>query len=202
MKNSGAQASINKLPESLSDGSISGLSIEHESLRTLVLPHQLPLDKKVNLFLKRAVDLFSSAFLVIFVLSWLVPIIALLIKLDSKGPVFFFQKRAARNGKLFTCIKFRTMIVNSEADDLPAAIDDKRITKLGKLLRTNHLDELPQLLNVLVGHMSLVGPRPHMISDNSRYEEVLNFLQLPAEGKAGYNRPGAGSWLCGCSQHF
>jgi putative colanic acid biosynthesis UDP-glucose lipid carrier transferase len=183
MKSSTAQASIN-LPNPAADQAAS-LSVEHESLRTLVLPHQLPLDKKRNLFLKRCFDLFTSAFLIVFVLSWLLPLIALLIKLDSRGPVFFFQKRAAKNGKLFTCIKFRTMIVNNEADDLPAALDDKRITKLGRLLRTNHLDELPQLFNVLLGHMSVIGPRPHMISDNSRYEEALNFYNYRQKVKPG-----------------
>jgi putative colanic acid biosysnthesis UDP-glucose lipid carrier transferase len=180
MKSSTAQASINNLPKPLTE-----LSVEHESLRTLVLPHHLPLDKKRNLFLKRCIDLVSSAFLIVFVLSWLLPIIALLIKLDSRGPVFFFQKRAAKNGNLFTCIKFRTMIVNSEADDLPASTDDKRITRIGRFLRTNHLDELPQLFNVLLGHMSLIGPRPHMISDNSRYEEALNFYNYRQKVKPG-----------------
>ena len=77
------------------------------------------------------------------------------------------------------------MVVNSEADDLPALIDDKRITKIGKFLRTNHLDELPQLFNVLLGHMSLIGPRPHMVSDNSRYEEVLNFYNYRQKVKPG-----------------
>ena len=184
MKNSTAQASINHLSTTLADKG-SSLSAENESLRTLILPHRLPLDKTGNLLMKRWADLFVSSFLIFFLLSWLVPIIALLVKLDSKGPVFFFQKRAARNGKLFTCIKFRTMVVNGEADDMPASADDKRITRLGKFLRQNHLDELPQLFNVLIGHMSLIGPRPHMISDNTRYEEILNFYNYRQKVKPG-----------------
>ncbi|MFL5809272.1 MAG: sugar transferase [Flavisolibacter sp.] len=134
-----------------------------------------PLETRVNLVAKRFIDVFCSFFLLIFLFSWILPIIAILIKLDSKGPVFFFQKRNKRNGKVFTCIKFRTMIVNDEADSMPAHENDHRITRLGKKLRNYHLDELPQLLNVIWGDMSLIGPRPHMFTDNLKYAELFAF---------------------------
>ena len=180
MKNSTAEASINHLSTSTAEN-VFGIHSDYP----LVLPHRLPLDKTINLVMKRSADLIASFLLTLFVLSWLVPIIALLIKMNSKGPVFFYQKRAARHGRLFTCIKFRTMVVNVEADQVPASTDDKRITRVGKFLRQNHLDELPQLINVLLGHMSLIGPRPHMVSDNCRYEELLNFYNYRQKVKPG-----------------
>jgi putative colanic acid biosynthesis UDP-glucose lipid carrier transferase len=133
-----------------------------------------PLHKRSNQIIKRFVDIVSSI-LLLMIFSWLLPIIAVLIKLDSKGPVFFLQKRNKKNGGVFTCLKFRTMIVNDEADILPAYENDQRVTQFGKLLRKYHFDEIPQLLNVLWGDMSLIGPRPHMFADNARYEEILDF---------------------------
>ena len=107
-------------------------------------------------------------------MTWLVPILALIIKLDSRGPVFFLQKRIGRNGRPFSCIKFRTMIKNQEADERPAEVNDERITKVGKFLRLTNLDELPQFFNVLTGKMSVVGPRPHMIADCIRFSFVIS----------------------------
>ena len=132
-----------------------------------------PLESRTNLFFKRSFDLYFSTFAIIFLLSWLIPLMALLIRLDSKGPVFFTQKRAKRAGRLFTCIKFRTMIQNDEANTLAAYLNDQRVTKFGKFLRLRHLDELPQLLNVWWGDMSLIGPRPHMESDDKRFESMM-----------------------------
>lgn len=129
-----------------------------------------PLDKKYNQLLKRVFDVAASTVLLVLVFSWLLPLIALLIKMDSRGPVFFIQKRNNKGGGRFSCIKFRTMVVNEQADHLPAFEDDHRITGIGRFLRNHHLDELPQLLNVWVGNMSIVGPRPHMISDNEKYQ--------------------------------
>jgi putative colanic acid biosynthesis UDP-glucose lipid carrier transferase len=136
-------------------------------------PH--PLGKRSNLFLKRAFDLVLSAILILTVFSWMLPLIAIMIIVDSRGPVFFLQHRIKRNGRRFTCIKFRTMHVNEDADLLPACMNDQRITKVGKFLRKHHLDEFPQLLNVFWGDMSLIGPRPHMISENTKYAELFDF---------------------------
>jgi putative colanic acid biosynthesis UDP-glucose lipid carrier transferase len=134
----------------------------------------MPLEGKLNRIMKRVVDILFSIVVIVGLLSWLIPLMTILIKLDSKGPVFFLQKRNKKNGELFTCIKFRSMIVNAEADTLPAKKNDKRITSLGKFLRSYYIDELPQFFNVLWGDMSLVGPRPHMVTDNIKYENEIN----------------------------
>ena len=132
-----------------------------------------PLNNKYSRFIKRTVDVCISLVLIPLVLSWLIPLLALLIKLDSRGPVFFLQTRNGHGGKLFTCIKFRTMFVNEEADLLAARQDDPRITRFGNFLRHYHLDELPQLFNVLMGDMSVIGPRPYMVNENLYYEGLL-----------------------------
>lgn len=132
-----------------------------------------PLDTGLNLTMKRSVDIILSFLFIVAVLSWLTPLLALLIKLDSKGTVFFLQKRNKRRGELFTCIKFRSMVNNADADTLPAGKNDLRITRVGRWLRNYHLDELPQFFNVLLGDMSLIGPRPHMVSENVKFDGLI-----------------------------
>jgi len=144
------------------------------NLKQITTPFRTqPLDHTNNRILKRSADLALSGIIIIALLSWLIPVIALIIKLTSRGPVFFLQKRNKRNGELFTCIKFRSMIVNEDADILPAEKDDPRITRFGKFLRNHYLDELPQFFNVLWGDMSVIGPRPHMVSDNINYDGLI-----------------------------
>jgi putative colanic acid biosynthesis UDP-glucose lipid carrier transferase len=106
-------------------------------------------------------------------LSWLIPLLALLIRLDSKGPVFFIQKRVGFLGRSFYCIKLRTMYVNAEANTRQARESDPRVTRFGRFLRKSNLDELPQFLNVLIGHMSVVGPRPHMHEDCRKFSQIV-----------------------------
>ena len=106
-------------------------------------------------------------------LPWLIPLLAVIIKLDSKGPVFFIQKRTGRDRKTFHCIKFRTMVVNSDAHRIQVRANDRRITRVGRLLRKYYIDELPQLINVIAGDMSLVGPRPHMLRHNVQYGRMV-----------------------------
>lgn len=113
-----------------------------------------------NLTIKRIMDLFGSILFFLICGFWLFPIVAFLIKVDSTGPVFFKQVRVGLNGKLFHCYKFRTMVVNSEANFKQAIENDPRVTKVGKYLRKISMDELPQFMNVIYGNMSLVGPRP------------------------------------------
>ncbi len=134
-----------------------------------------PLFKKHNLLLKRSFDIVASLLMIVLVLWWLLPILALLIKLDSRGPVFFVQKRNKKNGDLFNCIKLRTMLVNDRAHTHSAVANDYRITRFGRFLRASYLDELPQFFNVLKGDMSVVGPRPHMITDNVKFKKILRF---------------------------
>lgn len=130
---------------------------------------------------KRIMDVGISAGFILLVMSWLTPLIALLIKLSSKGPVFFLQKRTGYMGVEFTCFKFRTMFVNEDADIKQVSINDERITKIGKLLRLTHLDETPQFFNVLLGDMSLVGPRPHMLFHTRYYSECIPYYNLRLE---------------------
>lgn len=146
---------------------------------------QLPLDSISKCIIKRSGDIFLSSIVIVGILSWLIPIMALLIKLDSKGPVFFLQKRNKRGGKTFTCIKFRSMIENEDADMLQATEDDERITKLGRFLRNHYIDELPQVFNVLLGDMSFIGPRPHMVSDNNKYEDLIEHYDYRHRVKPG-----------------
>lgn len=146
---------------------------------------RLPLDSLSKRIIKRSVDVFLSSIVIVGILSWLIPIMALLIKLDSKGPVFFLQRRNKKGGEVFTCIKLRSMIENEDADLLQATADDERITKIGRFLRNHYLDELPQFFNVFVGDMSLIGPRPHMVSDNNKYEELIEFYDYRHKVKPG-----------------
>ncbi|MGZ3959491.1 MAG: sugar transferase, partial [Flavisolibacter sp.] len=156
-----------------------------------------PLEDRSNLLLKRSVDVLFSTILILFVLSWLLPLIALWIRLDSKGPVFFLQKRHKRNARYFTCLKFRTMVVNAEADLLPAVPDDRRITRAGRFLRNHHLDELPQLLNVWWGDMSLIGPRPYMISDSKLLEGMIQQYVIRYRVKPGITGLAQSLGFCG-----
>ncbi|WP_345160829.1 undecaprenyl-phosphate glucose phosphotransferase [Pontibacter saemangeumensis] len=137
-------------------------------------PRQEPLENKANEFLKRLFDLLFSFFVIVLVLSWLIPLLALVIKLDSKGPVFFKQLRSGKNNKPFYCLKFRSMAVNSDSDSLQASKNDARVTRVGKILRKTSLDELPQFINVFRGDMSVVGPRPHMLKHTQDYSHLIN----------------------------
>jgi putative colanic acid biosysnthesis UDP-glucose lipid carrier transferase len=123
---------------------------------------------------KRIFDVLVSLSVILFIFSWLFPILWLLIKLDSRGPVFFVQKRVGFLGRSFPCLKFRTMYDNPEANTKQATENDPRITRMGRFLRNSNLDEIPQFLNVLVGHMSVVGPRPHMYQDCHNFSRVVD----------------------------
>lgn len=117
---------------------------------------------------KRAFDVVFSLFVIIFLLSWLMPILAILIKIESKGPVFFKQGRPGLEEEEFFCYKFRSMQIN-QTTEKEASKNDPRVTKIGRFLRKTSLDEMPQFFNVLVGDMSVVGPRPHLWSQNKAY---------------------------------
>jgi putative colanic acid biosynthesis UDP-glucose lipid carrier transferase len=147
-----------------------------KALPYIITPiHYSPLARPYNIILKRAFDITVSVLVILGILSWLLPVLALCIKIDSRGPVFFLQQRTRKNGQAFRCIKLRTMVVNKEADTLTASFQDKRVTPLGNFLRVSHLDELPQFINVLLGEMSVIGPRPHMIAENDKYNSIFSY---------------------------
>ena len=145
--------------------------------------------RKKFLIAKRLFDILFSALIILLIMSWLTPLVAVLIKLDSRGPVFFRQRRIGRHGVYFKCLKFRTMIQNRDADERPAEEDDDRVTKIGKILRRINIDELPQFFNVFAGQMSIVGPRPHMIADCIRFSFVISSYSFRS-----LVRPGITGW--------
>ncbi|MCL4161672.1 UNVERIFIED_CONTAM: hypothetical protein GTU68_054755 [Idotea baltica] len=134
----------------------------------------IPLQESFSKFIKRIFDILFSSFIIIFVLSWLTPILAILIKMESKGPVFFKQSRNGFNYKEFDCYKFRSMMPNKDAHLYQATKGDLRVTKVGAFIRKTSIDELPQFFNVLFGDMSVVGPRPHMVSHTNMYAQRID----------------------------
>jgi len=153
------------------------LKIEHFDYFHILSTSKTPLDKPVNQIIKRIFDIIFSLLVIIFVLSWLIPLVGILIKLESKGNIFFTQKRNGINYEPFYCYKFRSMRPNDLADKKQVSKDDARITKIGRILRKTSIDELPQFFNVLKGDMSVVGPRPHMVKENERFlKQVDKFM--------------------------
>ena len=132
-----------------------------------------PLARLHNRFIKRAFDLIVSTIFLIFFPLILIPV-AIAIKSSSPGPIFFKQKRTGLRGEEFTCWKFRTMKVNAAADKVQATHDDPRKTKVGDFLRKTSIDELPQFINVFLGNMSVVGPRPHMLAHTEQYAQLID----------------------------
>ncbi|MFZ9235198.1 MAG: exopolysaccharide biosynthesis polyprenyl glycosylphosphotransferase [Algoriphagus sp.] len=135
--------------------------------------NDIPLDHPLNSIAKRVFDLAFASFVTVFILSWLIPLVGLLIKLESRGPVFFIQKRNGLNNKVFNCLKFRSMTPNDYADSHQATKGDPRVTRIGAFLRNTSLDEMPQFLNVLMGSMSIVGPRPHTLPMNDTFRTQI-----------------------------
>ena len=150
------------------------LKYEYYDYIPILTLRNIPLGDSVNQIVKRIFDILFSSAVIVFLLSWLTPIIALLIKLESKGPVFFKQSRNGFNYVEFDCFKFRSMIPNKDAHLFQVSRGDQRITKIGKFLRKTSIDELPQFYNVLFGDMSIVGPRPHMVSHTDMYAKRID----------------------------
>ncbi|MDN5204040.1 undecaprenyl-phosphate glucose phosphotransferase [Fulvivirgaceae bacterium BMA10] len=153
--------------------SAKSVSLERYDYIPVLNVSDMPLDDSKNQIVKRFFDIIFSSLVIIFIFSWLFPLLAILVKLDSKGPVFFKQKRTGKDGNSFFCYKFRTMHVNNDADVKQASRNDSRITKIGAFLRKTSLDELPQFFNVLIGQMSVVGPRPHMLKHTEEYSKLI-----------------------------
>ncbi|TXK33854.1 undecaprenyl-phosphate glucose phosphotransferase [Pontibacter qinzhouensis] len=132
-----------------------------------------PLELVANRVMKRAFDIAFSLFVILFIFPILLPILAIAIKIDSKGPIFFKQLRPGKKNRLFVCYKFRTMQVNNQTE-VQATQHDPRVTRVGRFLRKSNLDEVPQFFNVLLGDMSVVGPRPNLVSQLDHYSKVIN----------------------------
>ncbi|MDA9327639.1 exopolysaccharide biosynthesis polyprenyl glycosylphosphotransferase [Flavobacteriaceae bacterium] len=135
---------------------------------------KLPFEFNENYIIKRVFDFFLAVFVCLFIMSWLIPILWVLIKIESKGPAIFSQKREGVDGIQFICYKFRSMKLNNQADKVHAVENDNRVTRLGALMRKTSIDELPQFFNVLKGDMSVVGPRPHLPSLSSEYQKDVD----------------------------
>lgn len=156
---------------------------------SLANPQEIPLDFAGARLWKRSFDLIVSSLSILLIFTWLFPILILLLKTTSKGPVFFTQKRTGINNKTFKCIKFRSMQVNPDADQKQATCNDSRITAIGSFLRKTNLDELPQFFNVFMGQMSLIGPRPHMLKHTDQYSRLIEHYRTRH-----YIKPGITGW--------
>lgn len=152
----------------------SGSNMETMAGVPLLDPLMVPLDSLNARFWKRFFDITFSLAIILCVLTWLIPLVALMIALTSKGPVFFVQQRTGFNNRTFGCIKFRSMKLNKFANRLQATANDERITLFGRIMRRTNIDELPQFFNVLMGDMSVVGPRPHMLSHTELYSGLID----------------------------
>lgn len=140
----------------------------------VISQRKISLDDSMHKVVKRIFDIVFSLAIIMLILSWLTPILAIIIRVDSKGSLFFVQKRNGLNNKEFNCFKFRSMGINELADVDQVSKNDIRITKVGKFIRKTSIDELPQFFNVLFGNMSVVGPRPHMVVHTNMYAERID----------------------------
>ena len=148
-----------------------------------------PLQDELNRIIKRIFDIIISSFVILLIYPWLIPLVALTVKVSSKGPVFFKQLRSGINNKDFYCYKFRTMSVNKQSDELQATKGDSRITRVGSFLRKTNIDEFPQFLNVFKGDMSVVGPRPHMLKHTHEYAKIVDSYMVRHLVKPGITGP-------------
>ncbi len=159
-------------------GEIPVLSLRHE-----------PLDDIGNRIRKRIYDVIISTLVIIFILSWMIPLIGLLIKLTSRGPIFFIQQRSGKDNKPFPCLKFRSMRMNNDAHVRQATRNDERVTPFGAFLRRTNLDEFPQFINVFLSQMSVVGPRPHMLKHTHEYSKLISQYMVRQ-----FLKPGITGW--------
>ncbi len=150
------------------------LKFEYYDYLPILSLRDIPLHNAINAFIKRTFDVVFSFCVIFGLLIWITPILAILIRLESSGPIFFIQKRTGFDNNEFHCFKFRSMGVNTSSDVIQAGKNDMRITKIGRFLRATSIDELPQFYNVLFGNMSVVGPRPHMITHTDEYASKVD----------------------------
>ena len=159
--------------------------LDYFETQPILLPSVFPLDYSGNYLLKRLFDIVFSLGFLLFIGVWLFPLVTIIIKLDSKGPAFFIQKRYGCQDGVFSCLKFRTMMLNNYSDTKVTDVNDQRITSVGGILRRYNIDECPQFINVLLGQMSVVGPRPHMLLVDDYYKAKLQKYTLRSRIKPG-----------------
>lgn len=159
--------------------------LNYIEMQPVLVRSKFPLDYLTNITVKRTLDIVFSSVILLLICSWLFPLIAILIKIDSPGSVFFLQKRYGYHDGVFNCFKFRTMHDNEDCTSKTTTENDKRITRIGKFLRKTSLDEMPQFLNVLKGQMSVVGPRPHMLLVDDFYKLKIGRYSIRSLVKPG-----------------
>ncbi len=162
-----------------------GIQLEQFAHLPIFSRKREPLCLLPNKILKRVFDIVFSLLVIVLIFPWLFPLVILMIKMESKGPIFFLQKRTGYWNKPFYCIKFRTMEVNEKSDRRQATRRDSRITQMGAIFRKTNIDELPQFFNVLKGDMSVVGPRPHMLQHTEDYSKLIDKYMIRHEVKPG-----------------
>lgn len=160
------------------------LAVEYYGFVPIIVLRKTPLEKQVNIKLKRTFDIIFSLFVILFILSWLAPLLGLLIKIESNGPVFFKQNRPGLMEQEFFCFKFRSMMIN-KTTEIEATRNDPRVTRIGKFIRKTSIDEMPQFFNVLLGDMSVVGPRPHLWTQNKLYGTKIKKYMIRHHVKPG-----------------
>jgi putative colanic acid biosynthesis UDP-glucose lipid carrier transferase len=165
------------------------VDIDHYGIFPVLTIRSEPLENYINRIVKRSFDFCFSALVFSLILWWLIPLIALIVKLSSKGPVFFIQDRSGLKNQVFRVYKFRTMYMNDEANEKQAQKGDARITPIGSILRKTNLDEIPQFLNVFLGHMSVIGPRPHMLKHTEEYAQTIDKFMVRH-----FVKPGITGW--------
>jgi len=148
-----------------------------------------PLEDIGNRLKKRVFDIIISTTAIVLVLSWLIPLLGIIILFESRGPVFFAQLRTGKNDKPFKCFKFRSMRYFKDSESKQATKNDFRVTKIGKFIRKTSLDEFPQFINVFTGKMSIVGPRPHMIQHTTDFSKVVDHYMVRQ-----FLKPGITGW--------
>lgn len=169
--------SIGFIPDNYSDN-FQNFEISYIDVYPILTYKKYPLDFPLNQSIKRLFDVVFSLSTFVLLLWWLLPLLAIMVYISQGGPILFAQKRNGLNGKEFNCLKFRTMRDDKSNSIKPTERNDPRVTKLGRILRKTSLDELPQFINVLKGEMSIVGPRPHMVSENETYSEIIKRYAL------------------------
>ena len=154
------------------------LKFEYYDYIPVLSLRDIPLHNTINSIIKRIFDVLFSILVILGILSWLTPLLAIIIRLESKGPIFFRQTRNGIDKREFYCYKCRSMAPNEDSDTAMTIKNDMRITKVGKFIRRTSIDELPQFYNVFFGTMSVVGPRPHMVKHTNEYANKVDKYML------------------------